>query len=110
MEKTKVFLCGAYIQAPADDVCEKFARAEQQVRSIDCEPVSPLNNGLPPTAPFSQHLVANIELLRDCAAIYLMTDWGATSCSRIEHFIATEMGFEMLEQPQYMGAHELQQH
>lgn len=110
MERTKVFLCGAYIQQPPDEVREKFARAEQQVRSIDYEPVNPVNNGLPPTATFTQHLLANTALLCDCGAIYLMTDWESAQCSRIERYIAQEMGFEVLEQPEYMGAYEHAHH
>ena len=108
MKRTKVFLCGAYLQLPTDDVREKFARAEKQVQSIDCEPVNPLNNGLQPTATFTQHLLASIELLCDCDAIYLMTDWQSATCSGIEHFVANEMGLEMLKQPEYMGLVEMQ--
>ena len=65
------------------------------------EPVNPINNGLGSEASWNEHLVADVALLLECDAIYLLKDWGDSRGSRIEANIAEECGLQIVHQPEY---------
>ena len=97
----KVYISGKITGLSADQVAEKFKRAEKQVASFGFEPVSPLNNGVAPEAPWREHMKRDIAMLLDCDGIYLLRDWGDSSGARIEFNIAKECGLDIMEQPEY---------
>ena len=79
----------------------KFRQAEQQIRAFGHEPVNPLDNGVDKEASWNEHFVADVALLLECDAIYLLKDWEASKGARIEATIAEECGLEIIFQPQY---------
>ena len=71
------------------------------IRAFGHEPVNPTNNGLGSEASWNEHLVADVALLLECDAIYLLKDWGDSRGSRIEANIAEECGLQIVHQPEY---------
>ena len=84
----KWYISGKISGLPTDQVTAKFKQAEQQIRAFGHEPVNPTNNGLGSEASWNEHLVADVALLLECDAIYLLKDWGDSRGSRIEANIA----------------------
>lgn len=72
----KWYISGKISGLPTDQVTAKFKQAEQQIRAFGHEPVNPTNNGLGSEASWNEHLVADVALLLECDAIYLLKDWG----------------------------------
>lgn len=97
----KVYISGKISDLPTEQVKAKFAQAEAQVISYGHTPVNPLKNGLEISEHWNKHLAADIALLLECDAIYLLTDWEDSKGARIENHIAEEMGFELIRQPKF---------
>ena len=103
----KWYISGKISGLPTDQVTAKFKQAEQQIRAFGHEPVNPTNsterryspNGS--EASWNEHLVADVALLLECDAIYLLKDWGDSRGSRIEANIAEECGLQIVHQPEY---------
>ncbi len=97
----KWYISGKITGLQANNVIEKFAKAEQQVKAFGHEPVSPLNNGLDMEDDWNKHITADIALLLECDAIYLLKDWQDSKGSRIEENVARECGLEIINQPDF---------
>lgn len=97
----KWYISGKITDLPTEQVTAKFEQAAQQIRAFGHEPVNPLNNGLDMAAHWNEHIVADIALLLECDAIYLLKDWGDSKGSRIEVNIAGECGLEIIHQPDF---------
>lgn len=97
----KWYISGKISGLPTDQVTAKFQQAEQQIRAFGHEPVNPINNGLGSEASWNEHLVADVALLLECDAIYLLKDWDDSRGSRIEANIAEECGLQIVHQPEY---------
>lgn len=100
-ETMKWYISGKISGLPTDQVTAKFRQAERQIRAFGHEPVNPINNGLGSEASWNEHLVADVALLLECDAIYLLKDWGDSRGSRIEANIAEECGLQIVHQPEY---------
>ena len=97
----KIYISGKISDLPTEQVKEKFAKAEAQIRAFGQEPVNPLDNGQPSSATWAQQMTASLAMLFECDAIYLLPDWGDSRGARIEANIAEECGLEILHQPEY---------
>ena len=97
----KCYISGKISGLPTEQVTAKFRQAELQIRAFGHEPVNPLYNGVDKEARWNEHLVADIALLLECDAIYLLKDWQDSKGARIENNIAEECGLEIIPQPQY---------
>lgn len=86
-ETMKWYISGKISGLPTDQVTAKFKQAEQQIRAFGHEPVNPTNNGLGSEASWNEHLVADVALLLECDAIYLLKDW-ATAGDRASRRIS----------------------
>ena len=71
----KVYISGKITGLPLSEVRERFADAAIFLDNIGFEPVNPLNNGLTASADWKDHMTADIRMLLDCDAIYMMDNW-----------------------------------
>lgn len=92
----KIYISGKISELPDYEVKEKFEQAEALIRSLGHEPVSPVKNGLLPSSPWKEHMVADIRLLFGCKAIYMLPDWMESRGARIEYKIAEEIGMNII--------------
>lgn len=97
----KMYISGRISGLPSDQVSAKFEQAEQQVIAAGHTPVSPLKNGLPGDAPWSEHMGRDITMLLESDAVYRLADWADSQGARIEHAAAVEYGMAILDQPDY---------
>ena len=71
----KCYISGKISGLLPEQVTAKFRQAEQQIRAFGHEPVNPLDNGVDKEASWNEHFVADVALLLECDAIYLLKDW-----------------------------------
>lgn len=62
----------------------RFNKAKEHFADTRFEPVSPLENGLPTSATYEEHMLRDIELLDGCQAIYMMNGWKKSNGCQIE--------------------------
>lgn len=84
MSKMRIYISGPISGLPYDQVRARFERDKRDLAAADFEPVSPLDNGLPPDAPWEEHMKRDLELLAECDAIYLMNGWERSKGCRME--------------------------
>lgn len=67
---------------------KNFEQADQDITILGWEPVNPLYNGLPATAPWIVHMAVDLCLLASCHAVYFQRNWQDSRGARIEHRVA----------------------
>jgi len=94
----KIYISGKISGLPFDQVCAKFERAEKYLKDYGWQVVSPLTNGLPIDSAWQEHMKADIRLMLDCDAIYLLDNWVQSRGARIEFSLACDLGLELYHQ------------
>ena len=92
MEKRRVYISGKISGLDNHYVQLKFAACAESLKSVGYEPVTPLKNGLPPSASWKEHMRADIALLKTCDYIYLQRDFIKSRGAMIELFLAIRWG------------------
>lgn len=94
----KVYISGAITGIPATIVKSRFKSAESELIEKGHCPVNPLTNGLDDTASWLDHMRADIRLLLDCDAIYMMVGWPDSKGAIIEKQLAQNLGLKVILQ------------
>ena len=92
MEKRRVYISGKISGLDYYYVQIKFAACAESLKSVGYDPVTPLKNGLPPSASWKEHMRADIALLKTCDYIYLQRDFIMSRGAMIELFLAIRWG------------------
>lgn len=87
-----IYISGPISGRNMDEVTTHFNEAREVIEQCGHKAVSPLDNGLPDSATWKEHMKADINMLFDCDAILMLFDWKRSKGARIEHGIATEIG------------------
>lgn len=95
----KIYLSGKVSDLPPEEVRAKFAQAADQIRALGHEPVSPLDSGIDYDDKWEKHIAADIAMLLECDAIYLLKDWKDSKGARIEKAVASECKKDIYLQP-----------
>lgn len=90
MSKQKVYISGAITGHHMEDVEARFERAKKMLEKVNCDPVSPLENGLPPDASWEAHMSRDMEMLGECDAIFMLDGWEHSRGCQIEFRTAIE--------------------
>lgn len=77
--KPKIYISAPFSGYDLKERRESFARWARVLLNAGCEPVNPLENGLPEDAPYKEHIKADIKLLMECDGFVLDNRW---ICSR----------------------------
>lgn len=59
----KIYISGPISGLPYEAVRARFERDKRDLAAADFEPVSPLENGLPPDAPWEEHMKRDLAIL-----------------------------------------------
>lgn len=94
--KKKVYISGPISGFDMEERKEAFKKAEKILKRKGFIPVNPLENGLDEKEPWILHMKADIKMLLECDAIYLMTGWRYSRGCRIEYNIAVNIGFKLI--------------
>lgn len=84
MSKMRIYISGPISGLPYDQVRARFERDKRDLAAADFEPVSPLDNGLPPDAPWEEHMKRDLAILATCDGIHLQTGWEKSKGCQIE--------------------------
>lgn len=97
----KIYISGPITGKQRKKTTEKYRAVERMLRELGNEPVSPLDNGLPRSAPWAEHMARDIELLLGCSTIYMLEGWQGSKGARIELAVAVEHGINVHFQSEY---------
>lgn len=89
---------------PLETVYNNFTNAEVQLLEQGYEVVNPLNNGLPTNATWEEHMRADLKLLLNCDAIYMLEGWEKSRGARIEYALAVDLKMDVQYQFKYSHA------
>ena len=92
MKKIKYYISGKITGLPPSEYIARFSKAESDLTAKGYEVVTPLRNGLPPGAQWQEQMKADIRLLLDCNAIYLLANWEQSIGATLEYEIANGLG------------------
>lgn len=96
MKIEKVYISGKISGLPVQEAIAKFKAAAAKIRRFGFEPVSPLDNGLPAEADWTEHMGRDITLLLRSDAIYLLADYEESEGALIELCVALQRRMPVL--------------
>lgn len=91
----KIYISGRITGLPLSEARQRFADAADLLNAIGFEAVNPLNNGLDDKATWKEHMVADIRMLLDCDAIYMMDNWLESRGASVEYDIANRLNMDV---------------
>ncbi len=92
----KVYISGPISGLPLETVYNNFTNAEIRLQEQGYEVVNPLNNGLPRESTWNEHMRADLKLLLDCDAIYMLNGWEYSKGASLEYDLAIDLGFKLI--------------
>lgn len=94
----KIYISGQISGLSLETVYSNFTNAEVELIKQGYEVVNPLNNGLPHESSWIDHMRADIKLMLDCDAIYLLKGYQDSKGAMIEYDLAKTLNFTIIEQ------------
>lgn len=95
IKKHRAYISGKITGEPRAK--ELFQRVEELLYVFGFEPVNPINNGLPSTATWEEHMEADIEMLATCQMVFLLPNWTDSKGAQIEEQTARKLGLKVFE-------------
>lgn len=100
----KIYISGPISGLPLETVYNNFTNAEVNLLEKGYKVVNPFNNGLSTTATWEEHMRADLKLLLDCDAIYMLEGWEKSRGARIEYALAVDLKMDVQYQHKYSHA------
>ena len=94
--KQKVYISGPIA---GYDIAERklaFLKVQHMLESLGYEAVNPFDNGVPDDANWRMHMKADIAMLIQCDAIYMMPGWEFSTGCKLELDVATSCGIHLM--------------
>ena len=88
----KVYISGKITGLTFDAVKSKFTAATHELQALGHEAVNPLENGVTYHEPYEMHMKADIGMLLQCDAVYMLSDWEYSRGATLEKSIAEATG------------------
>lgn len=104
----KVYISGKITGLPLSEAEERFKDAEELISALNLIPVNPLNNGLPRHSSWEEHMTRDIELLKQCEAIFMLENWEDSRGAKIEYDFAIGSGKTIMYENQISNGRDLQ--
>jgi hypothetical protein len=80
----KIYISGPISGLNPSEVSKSFAEAEKWLKRQGFVPVSPLNNGLPESATYTEHMLRDLQMLSECDEVYMLEGWENSRGCRME--------------------------
>lgn len=74
-----------------------FFKAAEILRAAGLRVFNPAENGLPSSAPWNEHMRADIKALMDCHVIAMLPGWEASEGAGIELRLACDLGMRVYD-------------
>lgn len=104
----KVYISGKITGLPITEAEERFKDAEELISALNLTPVNPLKNGLPRHSSWEEHMAKDIELLKQCEAIFMLENWEDSRGAKIEYDFAIGSGKTIMYENQISNGRDLQ--
>lgn len=91
----KVYISGPITGFNRTAVEQMFAAAEEKIRQRGDIPINPLRNGLTEEATWREHMNADLRMLIECDAIYMVGQWWESRGAMIEWNLANGLDLRM---------------
>lgn len=104
----KVYISGKITGLPLSEAEERFKDAEELISALNLTPVNPLKNGLPRHSTWEEHMAKDIELLKQCEAIFMLENWEDSRGAKIEYDFAIGSGKTIMYENQISNGRDLQ--
>lgn len=88
----RTYICGPITGLTEESVRTNFRLAEQNLKNKGLTPISPLNNGLPWDAPWTEHVKASLKMMLDCNSLFVLKGWENSNGCNLEINIAKKLG------------------
>lgn len=88
---TRLYLCGPMSGLPEYNY-PAFHAAAVLLREAGYTVTNPAENGLPPDAPWTQHMRADIKEMMDCDAVAVLPEYNKSRGAMVEINLATSLG------------------
>jgi hypothetical protein len=99
MKDQPIYISGKITGLPEDEVYEKFAKAENRLLSEGfTKIVNPVTIEHSHNKTWESYMLKDIEVLFQCASVYMIYDWEDSKGARIEHAIAKTLGKNIIYQ------------
>lgn len=104
-QKPEIIKETVYISGPITgyDLSERklaFLKVQHMLEALGYKAVNPLDNGIPDDAPYHVHMRADLQMLLDCDAIYMMPGWEQSTGAKLELNVATSCGTRLILEAQ----------
>lgn len=94
----KFYISGKITGENCDDAIIKFDDAAIRLKELGFETVNPMEVNLGENASWEAYMRADIKLLCDCDAIFMLKDWRDSRGAKLERLIAKNLGLIIMYQ------------
>lgn len=103
MKQAKIYISGQISGLTPDEYAPLFFTAETRLKAQGYDVINPLNNGVSPSEEWREQMKADIRLLLECDAIFMLSNWELSTGATLERDIARSLGLrvEYEIQPQH---------
>lgn len=95
MRKMKIYISGPCSHLTMAEVTIAFGNAKSKLHRFGFDVVSPLDNGLDWNAPWAEHLLRDLDMMRGCQAVYMLSGWQQSAGAKMERIFAIHEGMYM---------------
>lgn len=94
--KEKIYISGPIAGYDMNERKLAFLKVQHQLESLGYQPVNPFDNGVPDDEHWRVHMRADIRMLLDCGAIFMMPGWELSKGCKLELDVATSCGIRLI--------------
>lgn len=94
--KPKIYISAPITGYNLDERRKLFAKWSQVLIDAGCEPVNPMDKGLPDEAPYREHMKKDISLLLDCDGYVISNRFTQSRGCKVEDAVAHVCGVEFM--------------
>lgn len=87
----KIYISGAITGHDREEVIFKFTTAQKEIESRGHQVLSPLDNGLPPSASWEHHMRADIAMMMAAQCVVMLPCWNTSRGAILEHDLAQRL-------------------
>lgn len=98
--KEKVYISGPIAGYDINERKLAFLKVQRMLETIGYQPVNPFDNGVPDDEHWRVHMKADIAMLVQCDAIYMMPGWELSKGCKLELDVATSCGIRLMLESQ----------
>ena len=95
MQKKKIYISGQISGLTRPEYVANFLEAARLLNAQGYDVVNPLFNGVDATQPWQVHMKADIRLLIECDAIFMLSNWELSNGATLEREIAKGLGLRI---------------